>query len=187
MKLIWADLETTGLNEKEDDILEVAISIADFHDPFKALPLYHKVLYLPEDCQDTLDPFIINMHTKNGLLVECAKSRALIEQVEEELLQIIPEASNKDERPILAGSTISFDHGFIRQHMPRVAKRLSHRHYDVSTLKLFCQSLGMPKFVKGEAHRAKDDILESIAHGAACLEWLKKNVGAKYNPNVHTH
>ena len=56
--------------------------------------------------------------------------------------------------------------------MPTLDKRLSYRHYDVSAVKLFCQSLGMPKLPKAEAHRAKDDILESIAHAKKCADWL---------------
>ncbi len=73
---------------------------------------------------------------------------------------------------MLAGSSIHFDHAFLAVHMPRFAARLSHRHYDVSAIKLFCQSLGADKFPKAEAHRAKDDIAESIAHAKACAEWL---------------
>ena len=58
-------------------------------------------------------------------------------------------------------------------HMPRLAARFSHRHYDVSAVKLFCRSLGMPKPPKAEAHRATADVLESIAHARLCAEWLR--------------
>lgn len=186
MKLIWLDLETTGLEPSKCDILEVAVAVADFNDPFNYRHVLNRVMYCSTSTQKSLDPFIIDMHTKNGLLADCARSYHNVGSAEEELLQIVPEVANKDERPIIAGSTISFDHNFLRVHMPRVAARLSHRNYDVSAIKLFCQSLGMPKFPKAEAHRAKADIEESIAHGKACVEWLKKNLGVRFSPDVHT-
>ena len=80
--------------------------------------------------------------------------------------------SDKDERPTLAGRTVHFDLGFIRHHMPRLAARLSHRVYDVSAICLFCESLGMPRLKKGEAHRASEDVLESVEHARRCAEWL---------------
>lgn len=171
MKLIWLDLETTGLDPQKNKILEVSVSEADFLDPFNVKHIYHANLYFPKDAWPKLDPFILNMHTGNGLLTECVFGTDL-SVVECDLLDLIPEAQDKEERPILAGSTISFDHGFIKVHMPKLAARLSHRHYDVSAFKLLCQSLGMEKFKKAEAHRAKADVEESIAHGRACVKWL---------------
>jgi oligoribonuclease (3'-5' exoribonuclease) len=72
----------------------------------------------------------------------------------------------------LAGSSVHFDHGFIKHWWPQLASRFSHRHYDVSAVKLFCESLGMPRLPKAEAHRAREDILESIAHARECVRWL---------------
>lgn len=172
MKLIWADLETTGLEPDKCNILEVAVAIASLEAPFDHQHVYQAVTHLSASDISGLDPFIVNMHNKSGLLMECLASSLLISQVETQLLDIIPWVENKDERPILAGSSIHFDHSFITHHMPTLAKRLSHRHYDVSAFKLFAQSKGMAKFPKAEAHRAKDDIDESVSHAKACDAWL---------------
>ena len=88
-----------------------------------------------------LDPFVFDMHTKNGLLVDCARSSLTLAQIEDDLLDIVPEVEDKEERPILAGSTIHFDLGFVRAHWPRLAARLSHRCYDVSAIKLVAPSV----------------------------------------------
>ncbi len=185
MKLLWLDLETTGLDPNKHTILEVACRLADFERPFEtsndAGP-YEAVAYFedprtrtpePLDFENDklLSPIVLDMHTKNGLWDACSRSTKTLLEIESELLEIIPEAQG-DDRPILAGSTIGFDQSFLRAHMPRLAARLHYRLYDVTSVKLFCQSLGMPRFPKAEAHRAMPDVLESIAHAKACAEWL---------------
>ncbi len=178
-KLMWLDLETTGRDPHRHQVLEVALWIADMSAPFDARPAYQSVVHFPHSSWHLLeDDRVREMHTKNGLLIECASARApALELVEDMLLQYVPEAKERDEMPVLAGSSIHFDHSFIKVHMPKVDARLSHRHYDVSGLKLFCQSMGMPKFRKAEAHRAHADVAESITHGAECRQWLKNNPG----------
>lgn len=175
MQLIWCDLETTGLDPQKNSILEVAMLTAELVDPFNVRMLHLSTIYMQPAETRSLDQFIIDMHTKNGLLRECenpVRSRN-IRDVEEELLRLVPVVDDKADRPVLAGSTVHFDHSFIRSWIPRLAARLSYRNYDVSTLKLECQSQGMAPFPKAEAHRALDDVYESIAHAKACREWLR--------------
>jgi oligoribonuclease len=177
MKLCWFDCETTGLDPNKDSILEVALAFADLLDPFNVQHVFQAVMWFHPDLIKQQDPYIIDMHTKNRLFEECGAEKAHDTfEVEDALLQLVPMIENKDDKPVLAGSSIHFDHAFINVHMPRLAKRLSHRHYDVSALKLFCESQGMPKLRKAEAHRAKDDIDESVAHAAECKRWLRKNL-----------
>jgi oligoribonuclease len=140
MKLAWLDLETTGLDEKSCSILEAAVCMAEFTDPFTVLSRYQRVLYFFPDKVSSFDPYVVEMHTKNGLFKECANSYYNVASVEQELLQIIPDIADKDEKTTLAGSSVHFDHKFIATYMPVLNRRLSHRHYDVSALKLDCQS-----------------------------------------------
>jgi oligoribonuclease len=171
MKLLWLDLETTGLDPRDCKVLEIAVMRADISEPFSALPLYSAVIQSPPYL--ALSSFIRDMHTKNGLLMECAAPGAVrIEEAEAALLDLVPEAASRSEMPVLAGSSIHFDHEFLKVHMPTFEKRLSHRHYDVSAVKLFCESIGMPKLPKAEAHRAQADVLESIAHAQKCADWV---------------
>jgi len=179
MNLVWLDLETEGLVPADCNILEIAVSMADLATPFDATPVYHAAMCIdpgrPAWLQKT-NAYVYEMHVKNGLFAECVSDRAVdFRAVERALLDIIPWVEDKEERPTLAGSSIHFDHAFLKHWMPTLAQRLSHRHYDVSAVKLFCQSLGMEKPAKAEAHRAREDILESIAHAKRCAEWLVPN------------
>lgn len=177
MKLYWLDLETTGLDPNETTILEIAIAEADLSDPFNYRHIYNSVIGFPESDHKDLTPFILDMHTKNGLLIECVNEKKMISDVQEDLLDLIPHSETKADKPTLAGSSVHFDHSYLTVHMPKLAKRLSHRHYDVSAVKLFCHSVGMPELPPAEpAHRAKADIEYSIKLAGICRDWLRDNL-----------
>lgn len=187
MKIYWLDVETTGLSPERDALLELAYAEADLGRPFDLSPVQSAVLRYPSQVDGKgappLTPLILAMHTKNGLLAECARSLLGVADLEEHLLSVVPEVADREEMPTLAGSSVHFDHGFLRAKMPRLAARFSHRYYDVSAVKLFCRSLGMPKLPRAEAHRAAADIVESMSHAKVCAEWLEiangKGWGAK--------
>lgn len=82
-----------------------------------------------------------------------------------------PEAARKN-KTILAGTSVHFDLGFLRVQMPTLAKKLSHRVYDVSAFALFCQSMGMETVKSELIHRASDDIDASVRYAQRCVQWL---------------
>jgi oligoribonuclease len=175
--IIWTDLETTGLNVTRDIILEIAVLRSTFERPFDVEQIYHAVLNWEGDIQD-LHPIVQVMHARTGLFQRCRESTKTIYSVTTDLCDLVPEESDPDDRPVLGGSTVHFDKGFLARDCSPFVERLSHRLYDVSAIKLFCHSLGMPKLPKGEAHSAIDDIQESVQHAAKCATWL----GAHYGP-----
>lgn len=175
-KLLWLDLETTGLDPLHNAILEVFAGVADYDRPFEITPLIDTSIAFEIDIDERIDPFVLDMHSKNGLWADCARSNVTTHDVQRELLRHVPKLPQEQsaDRWILAGSTVHFDLGFLRFDMPDLARRLSHRCYDVSAVKMFCESLGMPPLPKAEAHRAKADVEESIAHAFECARWIKR-------------
>lgn len=177
MDLLWLDLETTGLSARGCNVLEIYIAKATLENPFEAKEVYHRVLWFHLNRyhrEGLIDPFVIEMHTKNGLWAECdSEDNPLGDEVDEELCRMFPDILPVSDRPVLAGNSIHFDHAFIAEHFPQFNKRLSHRHYDVSSVGLYARSLGMGKLPKAEAHRAKDDVLESIASAKAMEKFFE--------------
>lgn len=171
MRLLWLDLETTGLDPRKCSILEVSASVAYLTDPFRAVPIFNAPLRLEQAEAVDLPEYIRTMHAE--LLPLCLASSVKVIDAEDALLRYAPQIDDRDEKTTLAGASVHFDLGFIREHMPRLAERLSHRVYDTSAIKLFCQSLGMPKLPRRETHRAEADVQEAIDHAKACLRWLR--------------
>ncbi len=178
MLLWWIDLETTGLSPTSDSILEVAVSEAALSSPFEAKPVYHAVFRATGVLLRDLPERVQVMHTANGLWTETQSDAAKrVSDVEDELLALLPPPPSvhfREDLPVLAGASVHFDHAFLKAHMPAVAERFSHRHYDVSAIKLFCESLGMPRLPKGEVHRSRSDVAQAIDHARACARWLGK-------------
>lgn len=169
--LLWLDLETTGLEPSFDKILEGAFFLSDFSNPFEAITqAYSVTLAWNKDVR--MDETVWKMHTESGL-IETAKSSTLtLSDLEERICALI---SPYDKKPYLAGSTIDFDKRFVEFWMPKLHSMIHYRRFDVTMLKLYCQSKGMPKLEKAGKHRALDDIRESIAHGMQCDQWLMTN------------
>jgi len=165
---LWFDLETTGLDPRECRILEWAVVIAnDFRGGDMApVEQYDGVIGCDakgwDEIEAEMDPYVLAMHTKNGLLEAVVQSDTTLTESEDFLISLV---EGEPERSIvLAGSTVAFDQAFLKHHMPRFAKFLSHRCFDVSTLKMAERSWAWQPFKKAEAHRALPDVLESLAH-----------------------
>ncbi len=171
MKVVWFDAETTGLDPHEGGILEVAVVVTDLEHLLEPTgPSLSCVLRLEPAWP--MSPFVRDMHTKNGLLGESRESQLMALDVELALLALVPDVPDKNERPILAGSSVHFDRSFLGVWMPTLAARLSHRAIDTRSIQLFCQSLGMPAIPKQEKHRAMPDVLEAIDCARKCAAWV---------------
>lgn len=178
-KLLWVDLEMTGLNVTKDVILEVAAEVTDFE--FETLASYEAMVKQPRelvldrmqnDPQNKVwwDQFPGN---RNDFLSKLESGKPS-EQAEQDLIAFV-EANFGDEPAILAGNSIHNDRNFIKQWWPELDKKLHYRMLDVSAFKVFMEAKHGVVFEKKGAHRAFDDIQASIAELQHYLEWFKKN------------
>ena len=173
-KLLWVDLEMTGLDAQKDVILEVAAEITDLN--FKTLASYEACVRQDRDVVvDRLyknrwyDNFPLNRDSFINKLTEGKDPH----DVEQELIALIDEHFGS-EPAILAGNSIHNDRNFIKQWWPALDLKLHYRMLDVSSLKILMQGKYGVGFEKKEVHRAFDDIQASIAELQHYLGWFEQ-------------
>lgn len=173
-KLLWIDLEMTGLDPKNDVLLEVGLEITDFN--FKTLETYES--RIQQDRQTVVDRMQQNIwwrdfpKNRDDFLAHLDSAKSLSE-VEQELIALV-DTHFGDELAVLAGNSIYNDRLFIKQWMPGLDLRLHYRMLDVSAWKVLMQGKYGVKFEKQENHRAFDDIQASIAELQEYLDFFKR-------------
>jgi len=164
-RLVWIDLEMTGLNPSFDEIVELAciVTEADLTEIDSGISLVVKPSEAP---LAAMDPFVVNMHTESGLITEIPHGIPLADAealVLEYVQRHIPEARKAP----LAGSSVYVDRGFLSRYMPALDQHMHYRLVDVSSFKEMVRRwfprvyFATPE--KTGNHRALGDIRESIA------------------------
>lgn len=168
-KLLWVDLEMTGLDVPKDRIIEVAVLVTDFN--FSVLDSYEAVIHHGDEAVNNMNPWGASQHSASGLTAKVRSSKLTEEQVIGEVVGLI-KAQFGDELAILAGNSIWNDRNFIRHWWPEVDQLLHYRMLDVSSFKVLMQGQTGFVFEKDSSHRAQDDIQASIDELKAYLQKL---------------
>jgi len=171
-KLLWVDLEMTGLDVNKDVILEIAAEVTDFD--FKTLASYEACVKHPDSVLDNMNEWSQTQHGVSGLTERCRAEGKLESIVRQELCDFI-KTNFGDEPAILAGNSIHNDRNFVKRWWPDVDALLHYRMLDVSALKVVMQGKYGVEFEKKEVHRAFDDIQASIAELQYYLDWLRQS------------
>lgn len=169
-RLFWIDLEMTGLDIPQDCILEVAVVVTDLN--LQPLEEYHRVVYQPPEVLLAMHDWCKKTHGESGLTAAVPKGVPLA-QVETEMLQLIQRHFSSQDRVVLVGNSVGNDKRFIDHYLLEVAKRLHYRVVDVSSFKEIFREKYRLSFEKKNAHRAVDDIHESIKELSFYLSYVK--------------
>ena len=161
-KLLWVDLEMTGLDPNEDRILEVAAIATDWD--YKELATFEAVKRVGSNLikKRMVGEFWEKYSAVRDALIKQNDSGVNGRTVENQLLEFIDEHFDADEPVLLAGNSIHQDRKFIENEWPRLNARLHYRMLDVSAWKVVFAGKYGKKFAKPEAHRALEDIRGSI-------------------------
>ncbi len=161
-RILWIDLEMTGLDPVADRILEVGAIVTDWE--FKEAARYEAVQHA--------EPALMarrmvgqfwddNASVRDALVAQNASGKSS-QAVEDELLAFVDEHIGPEGKVLLAGNSIHQDRRFIANEWPRLDERLHYRMLDVTAWKVVFEGKYGKKFAKPEAHRAIDDIQGSI-------------------------
>lgn len=174
-RLVWIDLEMTGLEPDRHVIVEVAavVTDAELNILDEGLDL---VVHATEEQLREMDDFVTAMHAKSGLDKEIRQSSTTIEEAEDAVLKLLQKHCDPNHPAPLAGNSIATDRTFIRAYMPRLDAALHYRMIDVSTIKELARRWHPRAYFnqpdKGMAHRALQDIIESIRE----LDFYRRSV-----------
>lgn len=168
--MFWIDLEMTGLDEKVDTILEVAVAITDLE--LNVVEEYESVVSQPQTVLDNMNDWCKKHHGTSGLTKDVQTKGQLLEKIESEMIALCDRHFDKKDRIVICGNSISNDRRFIDKYLTEFTKHLHYRMIDVSSFKEIFKHKYSFDFKKSNAHRAKGDIIESINELKAYLSFV---------------
>lgn len=171
-KLLWVDLEMTGLDPMKDRILEVAAIATDMD--LNEIATYEATVHVDDEIIRTrmVGDFWEKNKASYDALVAGNESGKSVQTVEMELLEFLDKHFGSV--VYLAGNSIHQDRRFIEHEMPKLDQRLHYRMLDVSAWKIYFENALSQKFKKPDNHRALDDIRGSMEEFQWYLTFLNK-------------
>lgn len=161
-KLLWVDLEMTGLNPETDKILEVAAIVTDWD--FNELGSFEVIINQPDSVLDGMDEWCTTQHAASGLTERVKNSRLSETEAEAQLVAFAKKHCGEEEgtKILLCGNSIHMDRRFLERQWKDFDRLLHYRMLDVSAWKVVFEGKYKKRFAKPEEHRALADIRGSI-------------------------
>ena len=170
-RLVWIDLEMTGLDPSIDTIMEIATIITD-NDLNIIAQGPNLIIHHSKEQLDAMNEFCTNLHASTGLTHASLRSSSTLAQAEKQTYDFIAQHCSP-QTSMLCGNSIWNDRIFLQKYMPSILQFLHYRLIDVSSVKEIIERWEGKKrvFLKANTHRALEDIKESIAE----LKFYRQN------------
>ena len=163
-RLIWIDLEMTGLDTDNDSILEIATVVTDADLNVLAegpeLAIRHSLQRL-----EAMDEWNRNQHRKSGLWNRVLEEGVAMDEAEARTLAFLNDWVPANASP-MCGNSICQDRRFMHREMPELERYFHYRNLDVSTIKELARRWApdvMAGVGKEAKHTALSDVHDSIA------------------------
>lgn len=165
--IAWLDVETTGLDPRQDQLLEVALVMTDWDLKVLGSPYSTAIKYTSstaEALRAKSNTYVQEMHDRTGLWERLESPNATrLEVVASDLADYLKYFAPEPKQARLGGNSVGLDMGFANEYLPDFAQHLHYRVFDMSTLQeAATQWFGVPNFQKKLNHSALSDINESI-------------------------
>ncbi len=162
-RLIWIDLEMTGLDTNRDSILEIATIVTDSQLNVLAegpeLAIAHPLATL-----EAMDDWNRRQHGKSGLWRRVLEEGVGMAEAEARTLAFVQKWVPANCSP-MCGNSICQDRRFLHRQMPALERHFHYRNLDVSTLKELARRWAPQVLAaahKEAAHTALSDVRDSI-------------------------
>ena len=162
-RLIWIDLEMTGLDTQRDTIIEIATVVTD-----KDLVVVAEgpvlAIHQPDAVLGAMDEWNTRQHGKSGLIERVRQSTVSAAEAERQTLEFLAPLVAAKASP-MCGNSICQDRRFLAREMPDLEKFFHYRNLDVSTIKELARRWApdvLAGLKKTSQHLALADIRESI-------------------------
>lgn len=162
-RLIWIDLEMTGLDTQHDTIIEIATIITD--DMLNIIAEGPSLaIHTSERLLNQMDDWCKKQHGESGLIDRVRRSSISLDDAETQTLAFLQKHLSAGESP-MCGNSICQDRRFLARQMPALERFFHYRNLDVSTIKELCYRWRpdiLQNLHKKGSHLALDDIRDSI-------------------------
>lgn len=160
--MVWIDLEMTGLDIENESIIEIATIVTDSELNIIATGP-NLAISVSEELISGMDEWNTEHHHASGLVDRIRSEGVSLEEASQQTCEFLETYIERGRAP-LCGNSIHTDRAFLAKEMPQVLDLLHYRLIDVSTIKELANRWypEVQRYQKKEAHRALDDIIESI-------------------------
>ena len=171
-RLVWLDMEMTGLDPEKERIIEVAVVITE---PDLTIVAEGPVLVVhqPDSLLDAMDSWNKSTHGKSGLIDRVKASTLSESDAEHQLITFMAQYVPAGRSP-LCGNTVSQDRRFMFNYMPKLEQFFHYRTIDVSTLKELARRW-KPELLKGFEKRSKHEALADIYESIDELKYYREH------------
>ncbi|XP_059160069.1 probable oligoribonuclease isoform X2 [Physella acuta] len=132
-RLVWIDLEMTGLDVDKERIIEIACVVTE-----EDLTVVDKcpsiIIHQDDELLNQMSDWCVEHHGESGLTNAVKQSKITTEEAEQMVLEFLLKHTTPGTCP-LAGNSVGMDKRFIDKYMPRLSQHLHYRIVDVSTVK----------------------------------------------------
>ena len=171
-RMVWIDLEMTGLDVTKESIIEIATVVTDGELNILAQGP-NLAVHVSDELLAQMDEWNTSHHTSSGLVQRVREEGVSVQEAEAQTLEFLKKWVPEGKAP-LCGNSVWNDQKFMEKEMPQLVDYLHYRMIDVSTIKELSRRWypELDRYEKKGAHLALDDILESIEE----LKYFRKHV-----------